>query len=57
MSIKNCIDKMVTKIGISIARKMSPVIREAMDNPENLKFEGYIKGDEIIVKIKLKEEP
>lgn len=57
MSIRNCFDKMVTKIGISVARKMSPVIREAIDNPENLKFEGYIKGDEIIVKIKLKEEP
>ena len=57
MSIKNCIDKMVTKIGISIAKRMSPVIKEAIDNPENLKFEGYIEGDEIIVKIKLKKEP
>lgn len=57
MSIKNWFDKTVTKIGISIAKRMSPVIKEAIDNPENLKFEGYIEGNEIIVRIKLKDEP
>jgi sporulation-control protein spo0M len=56
MKMKQFFDKMVTKIGIGIAKKMSPVIKEAIDNPENLKFEGYIKGDEIIVKIKIRNE-
>ena len=50
------IDKMATKIGISIAKNASPVIKEAIDNPQNLKFEGYIEGDEIVVRIKLKNE-
>jgi len=55
MKIKECIDKVTMKIGLAIAKRMSPVIEAAIDNPENLKFEGYIDGDEIVVKIKLKE--
>ena len=54
--IENCTKELMMKLGLSIVKQMSPVIREAIDNPENLKFEGYIKGDEIIVKIKIKEE-
>lgn len=54
--IKDCINELTMKIAINIARKMSPVVREAIDNPENLKFEGRIKKDEIIVKIKIKED-
>ena len=56
MGIKKCFDKLTVKIGMAIARRMSPVIKEAIDNPENLKFEGYISGDEIIIKVKIKEE-
>lgn len=56
MKIKKFFEKVATKVGIGIAKRMSPVIKEAIDNPENLKFEGYIEGDEIIVRIKVKEE-
>ena len=56
MGIKKCFDKLATKIGLTIARRMSPVIKEALDNPENLKFEGYIEKDELIIKVKIKEE-
>lgn len=56
MGIKKCFDKLTMKIGIAIAKRMSPVIKEALDNPENLKFEGYINKDELIIKIKIKEE-
>ena len=56
MSIKSYIDAMALKVGVSIVKRMSPVIKEAIDNPENLKFEGYIEGDELIVRIKIKDE-
>lgn len=55
MSIKKCFDKLTVKVGMAIAKRMSPVIKEAIDNPENLKFEGYISGDEFIIKVKIKE--
>lgn len=56
MGIKRCFEKMTVKIGLAIARRMSPVLKEAIDNPENLKFEGYIEKDELIIKVKIKEE-
>lgn len=56
MGIRKCFEKLTTKVCIAIAKRMSPVIKEAIDNPENLKFEGYIRGDEFIIKIKVKEE-
>ena len=56
MKIKQIFEKMTMKIGVSIAKRVSPVIKEAIDNPENLKFEGCIEGDEILIRIKVKEE-
>lgn len=56
MGIKKCINKIGMKIGLHIVKSMSPVLKEAVDNPENLKFEGYIKNDELIIKVKIKEE-
>lgn len=55
MKIKDCIDKFTVKVGLAIAKKISPVIKDAIDNPENLKFEGHLEGDEIVVRIKRKE--
>ena len=54
MRIKKCFEKITTKVCLVIAKRMSPVIKEAIDNPENLKFEGYINGDEFIIKVKVK---
>ena len=60
MGIKGCFDKIKTKIGIfgakQVARRKSKILKEAIDNPENFKLEAYIEGEEIIVKIKKKEE-
>lgn len=56
MGIKKCFEKLTVKVGLVIAKRMSPVIKEALDNPENLKFEGYIEKDELIIKVKIKEE-
>ena len=55
--IKEYFDKLTMKVGMNIAKRMSPVIKEAIDNPKNLIFEGYIEGDEIIVRIRVKDEP
>lgn len=56
MSIKQSFDNLAVKIGVFIAKQMSPVFKEAIENPENLKFEGYIEGDELVVRVKLKDE-
>lgn len=56
MKIKKYFDKLMTRIGMNVAKRMSPVIKEAIENPENLIFEGRIVGDEIVVKIRVKEE-
>ena len=56
MGIKKCFEKLTMKIGLAIAKQMSPVIKEAIDNPENLKFEGYIEKDELVIRVKIKEE-
>ena len=54
--VKKCIEKLSVKVGLAIAKRMSPVIKDAIDNPENLKFEGYISGDEVVIKIKQLKE-
>lgn len=56
MKFKEYIDKISTKIGLMIVKRMSPVLRDAIDNPENLKFEGRIEGDEVVIRIKLIDE-
>lgn len=56
MGIKKYFEKITVKIGLEIARRMSPVLKEAIDNPENLKFEGYIDEDELIIKIRINDE-
>ena len=55
MKIKDWMNKVTVKVGMEIAKKISPVIKDAIDNPENLKFEGHLEGDEIVVRIKRKE--
>lgn len=56
MGIKKCIEKLSVKVGLTIAKRMSPVLKDAIENPENLKFEGYIDGDEIVIRIKQLKE-
>ena len=52
MGIKKCIEELSVKVGLEIVKRMSPILRDAIENPENLKFEGYINGDEVVIKIK-----
>ena len=54
MGIKKWFRNITGRIGLAIARQISPVLKEAIDNPENLKFEGCIKRDELIIKVKIK---
>ena len=54
--MKKWIEKLTTKIGLAIVKRMSPVLRDAIENPDNLKFEGCIDGDEVVIRIKQKEK-
>ena len=50
--IKEWITNTVGNAGLSILKSKSPIIKEVLENPENLKIEAYIKGEEIVVTIK-----
>lgn len=54
IDIKKWIGDSVGKTGLNRLKKRSPIVKEVVDNPENLKLELYIEGDEIVVKIKKK---
>ena len=56
MSIKNRFKELMFKFGIKKVKKKSSILKEVIDNPENVKLEAYIEGDEIVVKIKRKNE-
>lgn len=56
MSIKNRFKNLMIKIGVNKAKRKSSILKEVIDNPENVKLEAYIEGDEIVVKIKRKNE-
>jgi hypothetical protein len=53
--IKNLCKKVGFKLGVNKAKRKSQILKELIDNPEGVKLEAYIEGDEIIVKIKKKE--
>lgn len=40
---------------LGIKKRKPSLLKELMDNPEEFKLEGFIEGEEIIVKIKKKE--
>ena len=54
--IKNWITEAVGKIGLAVVKQKSPILKEVIDNPENLKIEAYFERDEIIVTIKKRED-
>lgn len=55
MSIVNGFRTLMIKIGIKRTKKKSSIIKELIDNPENVKLEVYIEGEELILKVKRKE--
>ena len=56
MSIKNGFKNMLIKVGIKKVKRKSSILKELLDNPENVKLEAYIENDELIVKIRKKED-
>ena len=56
MNIKEYFKGLVIKTGLNKAKKKSSILKEVFDNPENIKLEAYIEGEEIIVKLKKKAE-
>ena len=55
--IKDCFNDLLVNVVMKLLKGMSPVIKEAIDNPENLKFEGRIEGSKLVVEITVKDEP
>ena len=56
MSIKKWFKSLMIKFGIRKVKRKSSILKEVLDNPENIKLEAYIEGEEIIVKIKKREK-
>lgn len=56
MGFKKWFNELMIRIGINKTKRKSPILKELIDNPENVKLEAYLEGDELIVKIKRKEE-
>lgn len=57
----NVFSKMISKIGISgfkkeSKQKTSSLLKELFDNPDIFKLEAFIEDDEIIVKIKKRND-
>lgn len=50
-TIKTWIENIIYKIGLTKMKRKSPILKEVMENPENVKLVAYIKGDEIVVRI------
>jgi PII-like signaling protein len=51
---KDWIKETFGKIGLATLKRNSPIVKEVVDNRENVKLELYIEGDEIIFKLKKK---
>ncbi len=56
MNLKTWLKNLMIKVGLHKTKKKSPILKEVLDNPENIKLEAYIENDEIIVKIRKKEK-
>lgn len=56
MSIKSWFKRLMMNLGITKVKKKSSILKEVLDNPDNIKLEAYIENDEIVVKIKKREK-
>lgn len=56
IKIKDFFKGLAIRFGIKKAKKESSILKNFIDNPESVKLEAYIEGNEIIVKIKNKEK-
>lgn len=52
----NLMTKFLSKVTIKRKKKKPSLVKEVMDSPECFKLEAFIENEEIIVKIKRKEE-
>ena len=54
--LDNLMTKFISKVTIKRKKKKPSLVKEVMDSPECFKLEAFIENEEIIVKIKRKEE-
>ena len=56
MGIKRRVKKWIEGIIVNKVKQSSPIVSELIDNPQNLKFEGYIvDGNRISITITIRE--
>lgn len=55
MKFKKWFKNLMIKAGIKKAKRKSSILKEVLDNPDGIRLEAYIEGEEIIVKIKKRE--
>lgn len=53
--IKGWFNNVIYSVGMAKAKKRAPILKDIFENPDTLKLEATIEGDEIVVKIKRKE--
>lgn len=53
-TIKSMIADSVAHILLTALKMKSKILKEVIDNPENIKIEASLEGEEIIVKVKKK---
>lgn len=56
MKLFESIKRGVVKIGVKKVKKESNILKEALDNPEKMILTAWIEDDEIVIKIKKKQE-
>lgn len=54
-TIKTMIADSIAKILINAIKLKSNILKEVIDNPENIKVEASIEDGEILIKVKKKE--
>ena len=54
-TLKELIGDSIARILVSGIKRKSTILKEVIDNPDNIKIEAFIEGDEIKVTIKKKE--
>ncbi len=52
---KAWVNEVIYKVGMSKAKKKAPILKDVFENPEMLKLEATIEGNEIVVRIKKRE--
>ena len=54
--LDNLITKFISKVTFKKKKKKPSLLKEVMDSPECFRLEAFVEDEEIVIKIKRKEE-